>query len=56
MAFTLFQSASPQKRSDKAPMVIMHGLLGSKTNWKGLGKAISSKTGRQVSEQEIQCL
>ncbi|XP_047490467.1 protein ABHD11-like isoform X1 [Penaeus chinensis] len=48
MAFTLFQSASPQKTSDKAPVVIMHGLLGSKTNWKGLGKAISSKTGRQV--------
>ncbi|XP_047490468.1 protein ABHD11-like isoform X2 [Penaeus chinensis] len=52
MAFTLFQSASPQKTSDKAPVVIMHGLLGSKTNWKGLGKAISSKTGRQPSVVE----
>lgn len=31
-----------------APVVILHGLLGSKKNWSGLGKAISVKNKRKV--------
>ncbi|XP_076041402.1 sn-1-specific diacylglycerol lipase ABHD11 isoform X2 [Oratosquilla oratoria] len=48
MAYNSFQSTRPEQISDKPPIVIMHGLLGSKTNWKGLGKALNEKTGRHV--------
>ncbi|GFX45888.1 hypothetical protein TNCV_3607491 [Trichonephila clavipes] len=32
----------------KVPVVILHGLLGSKQNWRGLGKAIAVKSQRKV--------
>ncbi|XP_076041398.1 sn-1-specific diacylglycerol lipase ABHD11 isoform X1 [Oratosquilla oratoria] len=51
MAYNSFQSTRPEQISDKPPIVIMHGLLGSKTNWKGLGKALNEKTGRHGLEQ-----
>ncbi|GFY46482.1 hypothetical protein TNIN_218081 [Trichonephila inaurata madagascariensis] len=32
----------------KVPVIILHGLLGSKQNWRGLGKAIAVKSQRKV--------
>ncbi|KAK8752451.1 hypothetical protein OTU49_005685 [Cherax quadricarinatus] len=48
MAYTSFQQTGPEKISKEPPVIIMHGLMGSKTNWKSLGKAINAKTGRHV--------
>ncbi|KAB7497677.1 Protein ABHD11 [Armadillidium nasatum] len=47
MAYTSFKQTSPERIS-LPPIIIMHGLLGSKQNWKTLGKLISDKTGRTV--------
>ncbi|XP_053626324.2 sn-1-specific diacylglycerol lipase ABHD11 isoform X4 [Cherax quadricarinatus] len=49
MAYTSFQQTGPEKISKEPPVIIMHGLMGSKTNWKSLGKAINAKTGRHPS-------
>ncbi|MCL4124134.1 UNVERIFIED_CONTAM: hypothetical protein GTU68_003938 [Idotea baltica] len=48
MAYTSFRSTSASNLSNAPPILIMHGLLGSKTNWKSLGKIISQQTGRTV--------
>ncbi|KAK7063012.1 hypothetical protein SK128_006039 [Halocaridina rubra] len=48
MAYASYQMTDPQKISNESPIIIMHGLLGSKTNWKSLAKAINQKTGRVV--------
>ncbi|GBN16635.1 Protein ABHD11 [Araneus ventricosus] len=32
----------------KIPVIILHGLLGSKQNWRGLGKAIAVKSQRKI--------
>lgn len=34
--------------STATPIIIQHGLLGSRKNWASLGKAIHSKTGKKV--------
>lgn len=49
MAYSSFQSTKPEHISNQLPIIIMHGLMGSKTNWKSMGKAINAKTGRHVS-------
>ena len=33
---------------NKPPVLIFHGLFGSKNNWKSISKAIAAKTGRSV--------
>ncbi|KAK4313761.1 hypothetical protein Pmani_014917 [Petrolisthes manimaculis] len=48
MAYTSFQSTRPEQANQLSPIIIMHGLMGSKINWKSMGKAINLKTGRQV--------
>ncbi|XP_064087044.1 sn-1-specific diacylglycerol lipase ABHD11-like isoform X1 [Macrobrachium nipponense] len=48
MAYASYQMTNPRKMSQEPPVIIMHGLLGSKMNWKSLGKAINAKTGRLV--------
>nr|XP_045623947.1 protein ABHD11-like [Procambarus clarkii] len=48
MAYTSLQQTVPEKISKEPPIIIMHGLMGSKTNWKSLGKVINAKTGRHV--------
>ncbi|KAG8199736.1 hypothetical protein JTE90_000831 [Oedothorax gibbosus] len=39
---------APEKTVSPVPVIILHGLLGSKKNWRGLGKAISEKNQRKV--------
>ncbi|KAG0704206.1 Protein ABHD11 [Chionoecetes opilio] len=46
MAYTLHAPAGPT--SSQPPLLIMHGLMGSKMNWKTLGKAIATNTSRKV--------
>lgn len=36
------------RATSKAPLLIAHGLFGSKQNWRSLGKALSSRLGRDV--------
>ncbi|KAL1926568.1 hypothetical protein VTP01DRAFT_5689 [Rhizomucor pusillus] len=36
------------RATGKAPLLIAHGLFGSKQNWRSLGKALSSRLGRDV--------
>lgn len=46
MTYTLH--SPPDPTSSQSPLIIMHGLMGSKTNWKSLGKAIATRTGMEV--------
>ena len=48
MTYTVFKSNKIEDEN-KTPLIIMHGLLGSRSNWKSLGKAINQKTGFPVS-------
>lgn len=43
-----YSEFQPQKMSNVSPILIMHGFLGSKLNWRGLSKAIVKKCDRQV--------
>ncbi|GIX81024.1 hypothetical protein CDAR_26101 [Caerostris darwini] len=46
LAYAVFQ---PEAQSiSKVPVIVLHGLLGSKQNWRGLGKAIAVKSQRKV--------
>ncbi|XP_075219097.1 sn-1-specific diacylglycerol lipase ABHD11-like [Lycorma delicatula] len=47
MAYTLLQEEMP-KIEDRVPVIIMHGLLGSKNNWNSLGDAIHKETDKKV--------
>lgn len=38
----------PDEVTNRIPVIILHGFLGSKQNWRGLAKSISKKSGRQV--------
>lgn len=48
MAYNLYPSAASSSSQQLSPIVIMHGLFGSKMNWKSLAKVISQKTNRNV--------
>lgn len=48
MAYTSYEATDENSKSGY-PVIIMHGLLGSKTNWSSLSKAIHHKTKRKVS-------
>lgn len=52
LAFTSYENKSPTPPNnvshDETPIVIQHGLLGSRKNWASLGKFIHSRTGRKV--------
>jgi len=45
MAYSSYEST---KAPSTCPLVIMHGLLGSKSNWRSLSKSLHAKTGRKV--------
>ena len=47
MAYTLH--SSPDHTTTHPPVIIMHGLMGSKMNWKTLSKAIATRTGLEVT-------
>ncbi|KAK6642162.1 hypothetical protein RUM44_013885 [Polyplax serrata] len=47
MSYTSYEQTKGVGDSDE-PIIIMHGLLGSKTNWNSLSKAIHNKTKKKV--------
>ncbi|KAK2726185.1 sn-1-specific diacylglycerol lipase ABHD11-like [Artemia franciscana] len=50
LAYNSYESTLPLGHPEEtnSPIIIMHGLLGSKTNWTSLAKVIHMKTKRQV--------
>ncbi|EFX81811.1 hypothetical protein DAPPUDRAFT_188037 [Daphnia pulex] len=49
LAYTSYEGMNSQNVSPSlTPIIIQHGLLGSRKNWASLSKAIHSKTGRKV--------
>ncbi|XP_050695696.1 protein ABHD11-like [Eriocheir sinensis] len=48
MTFTKHSEPRRSGGSRQPPLIIMHGLMGSKMNWKSMAKAIATKTGREV--------
>ncbi|KAJ2942876.1 hypothetical protein O0L34_g15066 [Tuta absoluta] len=47
LAYASYESTTDAD-SPQAPLLILHGLLGSKNNWNSMSKAIHRKTGRKV--------
>lgn len=47
LAYASYESTSDGD-SSRPPLVILHGLLGSKNNWNSMSKAIHKTTGRKV--------
>ncbi|CAE7175971.1 unnamed protein product [Rhizoctonia solani] len=43
-----FEKVDPTEPKSKSPLLIVHGLYGSKQNWRSLSKAFSRKLGRPV--------
>lgn len=48
MAYTSYESTKPSFISTDCPVIIMHGLLGSKANWNAISKILHSNTKRKV--------
>ena len=48
LAYASYESMSGNKDNPKQPIMIMHGLFGSKNNWSTLSKAIHQQTDRKV--------
>ena len=49
LAFISYESMKDvTQTSTLFPIIIMHGLLGSKNNWNSLSKTIHKETGRKV--------
>lgn len=46
MAVNVFESKTTDPNA--SPLMIMHGLFGSKQNWRGISKALESKTKRKI--------
>lgn len=48
LAYASYESTTNADYSARPPLVILHGLLGSKNNWNSMSKAIHRTTGRKV--------
>ncbi|XP_076629700.1 sn-1-specific diacylglycerol lipase ABHD11 [Colletes latitarsis] len=48
LAYASYESMMGSKNVSKQPIIIMHGLFGSKHNWNSLSKAIHQQTDRKV--------
>lgn len=48
LAYASYESMKGNKDNPKEPIMIMHGLFGSKNNWSTLSKAIHQQTDRKV--------
>ncbi|CAL7947222.1 unnamed protein product [Xylocopa violacea] len=44
LAYVSYESMNGNKNASKQPIIIMHGLFGSKTNWSSLSKTIHQQT------------
>lgn len=51
LAYASYESTKESSgKTSVAPIMIMHGLFGSKSNWNSLAKAIHQKTNRKLNE------
>ncbi|KAF9901757.1 hypothetical protein EC991_005731 [Linnemannia zychae] len=48
LSFTDTPQPSPQEQAKSQPIVVMHGLFGSKQNWKALSKAMAQRLNTRV--------
>nr|CAD7438311.1 unnamed protein product [Timema bartmani] len=48
MSYASFEYTTPNKDSKNPPVIIMHGLLGSKGNWNSISKNIHAMTNRKI--------
>lgn len=48
LAYASYETMNETKESSKRPVMIMHGLFGSKNNWNSLSKAVHQQTDRKV--------
>ncbi|XP_011633101.1 protein ABHD11 isoform X1 [Pogonomyrmex barbatus] len=48
LAYISYETLKESEQNAKEPIIIMHGLFGSKNNWNSLSKAIHLKTKRKV--------
>ncbi|KAG0283220.1 hypothetical protein BGZ96_012414, partial [Linnemannia gamsii] len=48
LSFTDTPKPSPQEQAKAQPIVVMHGLFGSKQNWKALSKAMAQRLNTRV--------
>ncbi|KAF9924633.1 hypothetical protein FBU30_005429 [Linnemannia zychae] len=48
LSFTEVPKPSPQEQAKSQPIVVMHGLFGSKQNWKALSKAMAHRLNTRV--------
>ncbi|GBP70066.1 hypothetical protein EVAR_98897_1 [Eumeta japonica] len=48
LAYASYETTASTNSSNKPPLVILHGLLGSKNNWNSMSKAIHRTIGRKV--------
>ena len=44
-----FYRFSVQGMNTRSPIAILHGVFGSKNNWRSVGKRLAQETGRPVS-------
>lgn len=48
MAYTAFEAINQQNKQNETPILILHGLLGSKANWNSMGRQMALNTFRKV--------
>lgn len=48
LAYVSYEAMNGDKNPAHHPIIVMHGLFGSKTNWSSLSKAIHQRTNRKV--------
>ncbi|XP_063984991.1 sn-1-specific diacylglycerol lipase ABHD11-like isoform X1 [Diachasmimorpha longicaudata] len=48
LAYTTYDQETSQDKSAKPPVVVMHGLFGSRNNWNSLSKALNQQTSRRI--------
>ncbi|XP_011694216.1 PREDICTED: alpha/beta hydrolase domain-containing protein 11 isoform X1 [Wasmannia auropunctata] len=53
LAYTSYESVKEQEQDVKGPIIIMHGLFGSKNNWNSLSKSIHQKTKRKKVNAQV---
>lgn len=53
LSYSVYESTKPITGDVACPVLILHGLYGSKTNWHSQAKAILAKTGRKVITADL---